>query len=116
MDANRKRLIEEYKQRKTKMGCFALVCNPTKELFIGAARDLSIMENSLLFRLSVGALGQNPYLQTLYAQYGLDAFSFSILEELPYDKENPTKDYKNELNTLKELLIESNAKAKELLL
>ncbi|AEV28194.1 hypothetical protein SpiGrapes_0336 [Sphaerochaeta pleomorpha str. Grapes] len=116
MDINKKKLIEQYKMRKPRMGCFALVCNPTGEKFIGAAKDLSIIENSLLFRLSVGALGQNPYLQTLYAKYGQDAFSLSILEDLPYDKEHPDKDYKSELNTLKELLIESNENAKELLI
>lgn len=115
MDANRKKLIGQYKMRKTRMGCFALVCNPTGETFIGSTKDISIIENSLLFRLSVGALGQNPYLQSLYATYGQEAFSLSILEELPCDKEHPDKDYTSDLKTLKELLIASNENAKELL-
>ncbi|WP_320129302.1 GIY-YIG nuclease family protein [uncultured Sphaerochaeta sp.] len=115
MKENRKELIAKYKERKPPMGCFALVCKPTGEKFIGSSSDLTIMENSLLFRLSVGSLGQNPYLQEQYKQYGLDAFAFEILEELPYDKENPEKDYRKELKTLKELVLESLKNARELL-
>jgi hypothetical protein len=115
MDMDRKKLREQYRNRKKRMGCYALVFAPTGEQFIGSSSDLDSIANSIMFRLSVGALGQNPRLQELYVRYGADAFSFRVLEELEADENGTKEDYRDELKILRQMLLETNGQARELL-
>ncbi|MBI9094861.1 MAG: hypothetical protein JEY71_08275 [Sphaerochaeta sp.] len=51
-------------------------------------------------------------LQQLYNTYGSEHFSFSVLEGLPYDKDDETKDYKEDLAILTALYLEKIAEAR----
>ncbi len=114
MTTDKKKLREQYKESRPLMGCFSLICDATDDMFIGWATDLKSARNSLLFRLSIGSLLHEPEVQQLYTLYGGDSFSFSVLEELFYDKEDTSKDYQKDLEILTELYLEKYPEAKEI--
>jgi hypothetical protein len=114
MTLDKKRLRQQYNDSKPPMGCFALRCTATDDLFIGWATNLQSAKNSLLFRLSVGSLENVIELQQLYNTHGSEHFNFSVLEELPYDKDDQTKDYKDDLSILTALYLEKFPDAKEI--
>ena len=55
-----------------------------------------------------------PELQQLYTEHGSEKFSFTVLEELHYDKNDETRDYKEDLAILTEIYLEKNPEAKEI--
>ena len=114
MAIDKKKLREAYKESKTPMGCFALTCDTTHDMFIGWATNLESAKNSMLFRLSIGGMLNEPELQKLYTKYGGEHFSFSVLEELPYDKDDMGKDYKDDLVVLTSIYLEKYPEAKEI--
>ncbi len=114
MPIDKKKLKQEYKESKPPMGCFALRCTATDDVFIGSSTNLQHAKNSLLFRLSVGSLENVIELQKLYNKHGIEHFRFSVLEELPYDKHDESRDYKDDLAILTELYLDKYPKAKEI--
>ncbi len=114
MKIDKKKLREQYKESKPPMGCFALRCDVTEDLFIGWATNLESAKNSILFRLSIGGLLNEPEVQQLYTLHGGEQFSFSVLEELPYDKHDQSKDYKDDLKVLAAIYLEKYPEAKEI--
>ena len=114
MAVDKKKLRDQYKESKPPMGCFALKCTATNAMFIGWATNLESAKNSLLFRLSLGGLLNEPEVQQLYTRHGGDTFSFSILEQVPYDTSDETKDYKDDLAFLTAIYLEKYPEAKEI--
>ncbi|HKL58854.1 MAG TPA: GIY-YIG nuclease family protein [Sphaerochaeta sp.] len=114
MAIDKKKLREQYKQSKPPMGCFSLLCDATDTMYIGWATNLESAKNSLLFRLSIGGMLNEPEVQQAYTKYGGEHFSFSVLEELPYDKDDEGKDYKDDLSVLTEFYLEKYPEAKEI--
>ncbi len=114
MAIDKKKLRQQYKESNPPMGCFALQCKAHDAMFIGWATNLESAKNSLLFRLSIGGMLNEEKLQRLYTRYGSDQFIFSVLEELPYDEKDETKDYKEDLAILTALYLEKYPEAKEI--
>ena len=114
MNVERKRLLQQYKEEKPSMGCFMMTCKTTKEKFLGCSKHLETTKNSLFFKLSVQALGNEPELQELYDECGKDKFVFEVLEVLPYDKEDGEKSYDEDLESLMLLCKEMHGDAKEI--
>jgi len=114
MAIDKKKLRQQYKESKPPMGCFALICDTTSDMFIGWATNLESAKNSLLFRLSIDGLLNESELQQLYNLHGSEHFSFSVLVELSYDKNDETKDYKDDLAILTALYLDKYPEAKEI--
>ncbi len=99
----RKNLVNEYLQTKTEMGIYCFKCIPTDTHYLGYTQNTKAMINGSIFRLGAGN-HKDKALQLDWNTYGQDNFNISILEVLPYDKDNDAKeDYTFEL----ELLLES---------
>ncbi len=50
----------------------------------------------------------------MYDKVGGEHFSYSVLEELPYDKDDESKDYKGDLAILTEIYLEKYPEAKRI--
>ena len=114
MNLDKKKLRQQYKESKPPMGCFAIKCTATDALFIGWTTNLESAKNSLLFRLSIGGLLNEPALQSLYDLHGGDHFKFLILEELSYDGDDEGRDYQEDLGILTDIYLEKYPEAKEI--
>ena len=93
------------------MGVISFQCRTTGEVFLTIAADTIAKLNRVRFQLSAGQC-PNKRLQDLWTQYGEDDFELSVVKVLEYD--DPTEDHTEELETLYELCLLENPKAKRI--
>lgn len=110
MDIKEKReLLEAWKNRHPEMGVISFQCKATGETFLTTATDIPAKFNRIRFQLSAGNC-PNKRLQELWAQYGEDAFELQVVTHLEYD--DPKENHQEELETLCELCLLENPKAR----
>ena len=82
--ADRKTLINDYKDRETVAGVFAVICSATGRAWVGASRHIDTQQNGLWFALK---LGSSPFrsLQAEWTAHGADSFRFEQLDRLSPD-------------------------------
>ena len=81
---DRKLAIANYKERKSPIGVFAVICNATGEVWVGTSRNLAAQQNSLWFSLRHGA-SPFPSLKAAWTQHGESEFRFEELDRLKDD-------------------------------
>jgi hypothetical protein len=81
----KKQLLEQYKNRKTENGVFALICLATQEEFLGRSPDIQTYWNSVRYKLSIN-YHPNKRLQALWKEYGEAGFEKKIMQLLDPDK------------------------------
>ncbi len=82
--SDRKAAIAAYKERKPAWGVFAVICNATGEVWVGASRHVDTERNGLWFGLRLGT-GRWPALQAAWTAHGEAEFRFEELERLRED-------------------------------
>ncbi len=82
--ADRRRIADEFKDRKVPRGIFAIACSATGEKWVGSSPNLSAAQNSLWFQLHSGRY-RNVALQQAWQQHGEAAFTLEILEQFDDD-------------------------------
>ena len=94
--ADRKALINDYKDRETVAGVFAVICSATGRAWVGQSRHIDTQQNGLWFALR---LGGSPFrlLQTEWNAHGADSFRFEQLDRLSPDLSDMAR--KHELKT-----------------
>ena len=107
----RKELLSAYKNRHPEMGVISFQCHTTGEMFLTIAADTTARMNRVRFQLSAGQC-PNKRLQELWTRYGEDDFEFGVAKTLEYD--DPMEDHTEELETLYELCLLENPKAKRI--
>lgn len=108
----KKKLLLQYKYRKTEMGVYVFECSNTGKSYIGCTNDTKGTINSNKFKLGAG-MHPNKELQNDWKEHGESAFSIEVLESLPYDKEDETKtDYTKELEALRDKWINNTKDSK----
>ncbi|MBP2311118.1 GIY-YIG nuclease family protein [Azospirillum soli] len=83
-DQNRKATVTAYKERKVEAGVYAVRCAATGACWVGAAPDLSTIQNRLWFQLRMNGC---PYrdLQAAWNAHGADSFTLEVVER--FDEE-----------------------------
>ncbi|WP_312065214.1 GIY-YIG nuclease family protein [Brevundimonas sp.] len=81
---DRKALINDYKDRETVAGVFAVICSATGRAWVGQSRHIDTQQNGLWFALK---LGSSPFksLQRAWNDHGADSFRFEQLDRLSPD-------------------------------
>ena len=82
--ADRKALINDYKDRETVAGVFAVICSATGRAWVGPSRHIDTQQNGLWFSLKMGG---SPFrsLQAEWTTHGADSFRFEQLDRLSPD-------------------------------
>lgn len=80
----RKSAIAAYKERKPKLGIYAVRCAPGNHVWVGDCLTLDTMQNRHWFALRHGS-HPNPALQAAWERHGEAGFSYEILEEIDPD-------------------------------
>ena len=82
--ADRKALINDYKDRETVAGVFAVICSATGRVWVGQSRHIDTQQNGLWFSLK---LSSSPFksLQKEWNDHGADNFRFEQLDRLSPD-------------------------------
>ena len=95
----RKELKEQYKKIRPDMGIFIVHSNLSSNCYIEITKDLKSKINRTKFQLEFGS-HPNKELQKDWKDHGEKNFIIEILEELEYDKNEPDKDYSEDLELL----------------
>lgn len=76
---DRKAAVAAYKERKVSAGVYAVRCAATGACWVGAAHDLSTIQNRLWFQLRMKG---SPYrdLQAAWNTHGADSFTLEVVE------------------------------------
>ena len=82
--ADRRRIADEFKERKVPRGIFAVHCVATGERWVNSSPNLNAAQNSLWFQLRSGNY-RNKALQQAWKQHGEAAFSLEVLEQFEED-------------------------------
>ncbi|ATC24984.1 GIY-YIG nuclease family protein [Caulobacter vibrioides] len=77
--SGRDALRRAYKERKVESGVYAIRCETTGEVWVGATPDLSTRQNGIWFSLRLGS-HREPSLQAAWNAHGADAFAFEAIE------------------------------------
>ena len=110
--ATRKDLKAQYRESPPMAGVYSLTNTATGRLLIEAAANLPAVENKLAFARSTnlpGALDRR--IRRDVEQYGADAFTFAVLEELPRKAGQSDAELKADLAELLEHWTEKLADA-----
>lgn len=81
---DRKALTAAYKDKKIIAGVFAVICNATGQVWVGASRHIDTQQNGLWFSLRMGSHLNRP-LQAVWREHGEAQFRFEQLDRLPDD-------------------------------
>jgi hypothetical protein len=84
MNAARKALIADYKDRPTVAGIYAVICSATGQVWVGQSRHIDTQQNGLWFALKSGG-GRDPSLQAAWNAHSPEDFRFEQLDRLPTD-------------------------------
>jgi group I intron endonuclease len=102
---DKKESKKKYKQTVQPMGVYQIRCTANGKIFIGSSKNLPGKFNSLKFQLKMGSYFPLAELQSDYAQYGEEKFSFEVLDYLE-PKEDPLYDYSDDLAVLEDLWVQ----------
>ena len=100
----KKELKEEYNQVKYKMGVFRITNKANSKVFIGSSLDLTAIWYAQKLQLGMG-IHPNKELQKDWNHFGLENFTYEILEELK-QSDDTKADFNKEIKALEDLLIE----------
>jgi len=95
----RKELKLQYKQTRPAMGIFIIYNNVNNKCYIQGTQDLRGVMNGARVRL-LGNSHIFKELQKDWNELGAESFTFEILENLEYDKDESKTDYTEELKLL----------------
>ncbi len=107
----KKELKLKYKEMKTPMGAIIIKNNINEKIFIDVNKDIKSIINRHRFQLKTGTHKMRE-LQMDWNEYGEEAFSFDVLEELKYDEKEEKLDYTEELEIMKIIWTEKINKDK----
>lgn len=100
----RKQLLADYKQTPPEAGVYRITNTRTGRVLIGSAVNLAGMRNKFEFAHSANMPGALDHrLAKDLRQYGLDAFSFQVIETLAVKAEMTPAELREELGALEEL-------------
>ena len=99
----RKKLKEEYKQRKNRMGVFQIRNTVNGKIFVGSSLNFDAIWNRTKMELNFGN-HRNPVLQNEWKLFGEANFKYEILSEV-VQKDEDRIDYNKEVKTLEGMFI-----------
>jgi len=97
-------LKRTYKEKPPPMGVYAIRNRANGKVLVGTSLNLPGFLNRARFQLELGG-HPHPALQADWQRYGVDSFSFEVLDKLP-PSEEPREALRAELEVLEALWLE----------
>jgi hypothetical protein len=102
--ARRKELQAHYKQTRRPAGVYRIVNRETKRVFLASTLNLDNVQSKMAFVVSTGMAGVfDRRLRADIDQFGIDAFSLEVLEELDIAPGATEAEIRADLTALEEL-------------
>ena len=108
MDATkRKELKNAYKSKPVIGGVCCTRCSGNGRIWLQATRDVESLRNRFAFAKTTRCC-PDPSMRADWEKYGIDAFSFEVLEELKKREEQTPREFADDLNLLYEIWLEKS--------
>lgn len=101
----RKELKNAYKNRLAVGGVFCIRCSGSGRVWIKSTKDMQGQINKFRFAVANNACPE-PGMRDDWIRYGIDSFSFHIMEELEKKETQTDAEFAADIATLHELWIE----------
>jgi len=102
VEDHKRKLVNEYKQRKLIGGVYKITNSLTKMYLLGHATDIKAMQNRFDFSASTGSCIL-PKLQKDWRETEGKAFTFEILDTIEMKEGQSQAEFIDELKTLEEI-------------
>jgi hypothetical protein len=102
---NRKQLLEAYKERKIVGGICTIKNTANGKMFLAAVTDLQGYKNRYEFSQATGGC-VDLRIQKDWDKFGREVFVFEVLEELEKSETQTSKEFSDDIKTLKEIWLE----------
>jgi hypothetical protein len=79
--ARKREIVQQYKERKSAPGIYAVRCKPTNDVWVGITRDLESQRNGTFFMLRQGS-HTNKKMLAAWNAHGEANFAYEPLEEI----------------------------------
>lgn len=112
MDAEkRKQLRNEYKSSLATGGIYALECSGNHHRCIKSTVNLAGIRNRYQFSIATKGC-PDPAFRDEWTRYGIESFSFTVLEELKQKEDKTNREFADEIRLLLELWTEKEKPGK----
>ncbi len=108
----RKKLVNEYKQRKQSGGIYKITNSLSGRYLLGYAQDIRGMQNRFELSVSTGSC-IHPKLQEDWKEFGGKAFTFEVLESIEIKEGQSRGQFIDNLKTLQEIWREKQGASSE---
>jgi len=103
----KKSLKDAYKEKQMVGGVYRIQCSGNQRAWIKATKNLAGQQNKYGFAIATGTAPE-PGMRNEWLQYGVDSFSFTVLETLTKKKDQTEEEFGEDIDTLLEMWTEKN--------
>lgn len=113
MDAAKKKLLKDaYKTQMAVGGIYCVTCAPTGRRLIKSTPNIEGIRKRFQFSQNIKGC-PDPALYSEWHEYGAEAFSLQILEELKQKQDQTEQEFNDDIDTLLELWLEKDVETEK---
>lgn len=106
--AKRKELMNDYRNKQVVGGVYCVTCNGNQQRWLRSSVDMEGSKSRFAFSVKTKSAPE-PAMRDAWMQYGIESFSFDVLEELKKGETQTAQEFAADVKALLEMWQEKEA-------